>query len=145
MHPRVKDVMTDPVATAMPGTTIGKVLKDMQVHRLNGTVIVDDERHVLGVVTQGDVFRAVLPTEAEVAADESYLLSADRLKEHITEALSRPVGAIMSSRVVSVSPEDPAVVAGGIMLEHRVKQLPVVEGGRLVGVVTIADITKQFL
>jgi len=43
----------------------------MQVHGINGTVIVDDERHVLGAVTQGDVSRAALPTEAEVLAGDS--------------------------------------------------------------------------
>ncbi|HVN31829.1 MAG TPA: CBS domain-containing protein [Thermoanaerobaculaceae bacterium] len=145
MHLRVKDFMTDRVVTATPQTTIDQVLKEMQVHGINGTVVVDDERHVLGVVTQGDVFRAALPTEAEVLADESYFLSAERLKEHIREALLRPVGEIMSRRLVSVSPDSPAALAGGIMLDHRIKQLPVVEAGILQGIITIADITRQFV
>jgi CBS domain-containing protein len=142
---KVKDVMTERVVTARRQVSIGDVLQQMQHHRINGLIVVDEEAHVLGVVTQGDVFRAALPSEAEVLGDESYFLYPERLHEHIREALLRPVAEIMSRRIVSVRPDSPAALAGGVMLDHRVKQLPVVEGGKLVGVISIMDITKRFL
>jgi len=51
----------------------------------------------------------------------------------------------MSWRLVSVSPDSPAALARGIMLDHWTKQLPVVEAGILQGIITIAEITKQFV
>lgn len=145
MRLKVKDVMTKGVVTATRQTSIGDGLQQMQQHRINGLIVVDEERHVVGVVTQGDVFRAALPSEAEVLGDETYFLYPKRLQDHIHEALLRPVAEVMSRRIVTVPPDSPAALAGGVMLDHRVKQLPVVEGGKLVGVISIVDVTRHFL
>jgi CBS domain-containing protein len=141
----VGQIMTREGVSVPPEATLLQALQEILAHRLNGVVVVSDQQRVLGVVTQGDILRAALPSAAEVMRDESFFLYPDRMSAHIVEALGKRVTEVMATTLVSVTRETPAALAGGQMVEKRIKQLPVVENDTLVGVVTLVDVTRRLL
>lgn len=142
---KVAQLMSHEVVSVSPDAPLLDALQEMLAHHLNGVVVVSDQRLVIGILTQGDIFRAVMPSEAEVMRDGSFFHYPERMSTHIAEALHKRVGDIMSTNVVSVTRETPVALAGGQMIEKRIKQLPVVEDKKLVGVITFTDITRKFL
>lgn len=87
-----------------------------------GALLVMDGQQVAGVLSERDVVRALARGGAE--------------------SLGRPVSALMSAPVVTVAPTDSVESAMALMTERRFRHLPVVEGGALVGIVSIGDLVK---
>jgi len=133
---KVEDVTTDHVVTMTRKALIGEVRQRTEHRPINGLLVMDEEGQSVAVVTQGDDFRASLQDEAELLADESVVLVPDRLREHIPEAPGRPVSTIESRRIGSVAPDWQAALAGGMGLDHRITELPALDGGTLVSVLT---------
>ncbi len=139
---KVRDIMSEPVISHGPKATVHEVLKMMLRYNVNDVAIVDDDRKVLGVVTHADIFRALLPSQQEFTEDDAYLLDPESIEQRASSVIVKPIEAIMSKDVITVTPDSAAVKAGGRMLTERIKQLPVVEGGKLVGIISITDLTR---
>ena len=82
-----------------------------------------------------------------MAGDEVVGIFSERdvihaLAEGAATALARTVGDVMTSPVESIGPRDPAIGALSLMTRRRIRHLPVVEGGRVVGFVSIGDLVK---
>ncbi len=117
---RVRELMTVGVVTVEPGDTVATALRRMIDHDIGAVVVVEGERPV-GVFTERDVTRRVL---------------TDR------DLLERPVGEVMSSPVVTTDPDAEIVFVFETMNERKIRRLPVVEGGRLVGILTERDLLR---
>ncbi|MFN3288706.1 MAG: CBS domain-containing protein, partial [Sphingomonadaceae bacterium] len=87
-----------------------------------GALLVMEGQQVAGVLSERDVVRALARGGAE--------------------SLGQPVSALMSAPVVTVAPTDSVESAMALMTERRFRHLPVVEGGALVGIVSIGDLVK---
>ncbi len=142
---KVGQLMTHEVVCVPADATLLQALQEILAHGLNSIVVVSNQGRVMGIVTQGDIFRTAMPSEADVMRDDSFFLYPERMPTYITEALHKRVGDIMATDVISVTRETPAALAGGLMLEKRIKQLPVIEDMKLVGIITFTDISRQFL
>jgi len=116
----VKGVMSSPVVTVTTQATVAEALRAMIDHDIGAIVVVDGETPV-GVFTERDVTRKIL--------DEPDLLS-------------RSIGDEMSAPVTNVSPNDEVVFIFKTMSEKRIRRLPVVDGGKLVGIVTERDLLR---
>jgi CBS domain-containing protein len=86
-----------------------------------GAVVVADDEAVLGVFTERDLTRRLLDD---------------------TDLLDREVGEVMSTPVTTVNPVDEVVFVFRLMAEKNIRRLPVVDGGRLVGIVTERDLLR---
>ncbi len=117
---RVRELMTVGVVTVEPEDTVATALRRMIDHDIGAVVVVEGERPV-GVFTERDVTRRVL---------------TDR------DLLERPVGEVMSSPVVTTEPDAEIVFVFETMNERKIRRLPVVEGGRLVGILTERDLLR---
>jgi CBS domain-containing protein len=96
---------------------------------------------VLGIITEGDLLRrAEIGTEKRHARWVSLLIGPGRLAEEYVQTHARKVGELMTERVFTVTPQTPISDLVGLMETKRVKRLPVVEQGRLVGIVSRADV-----
>ena len=121
---RVRDLMTARPITVDPGTPMLEARQRMVEERIRHLVVVEDAR-VVGIVTDRDI-RLNLPSPATSLSvwELNYLLA------------KLTVGGVMSTGVLVVDPDRPAADAARIMMEHKIGALPVVDQGRLVGVVT---------
>lgn len=127
---RVRDLMTARPITVDPDTPMLEARQRMVQERIRHLVVVEDAR-VVGIVTDRDI-RLNLPSPATSLSvwELNYLLA------------KLTVGGVMSKGVLVVDPERPAAEAARIMMDHKIGALPVVEGGRLVGIVTESDFVR---
>ena len=137
---KVHQLMSSVVVTVGPRTPLRDVLQLMLRHHINNVVVVDNRHAILGIVTFNDLSRRLLPTYDELAKHEEYLSTPESMEDRITEVAATPVGDIMTTKVISVSPDLQALKAGATMTANGVKQLPVVQEQKLVGIITHTDI-----
>jgi CBS domain-containing protein len=138
---KAKDVMTHCVVTIGAEAPIRDAIARMIGHRISGVPVVDDAGNVVGIVTEGDlVRRAETGTEAPRRRWLELLSGRAALADEYARAHGRTVQDVMSRKVVSVAPETPLAEIVRLMEEHSIKRIPVVEGKRLVGIVSRADL-----
>lgn len=121
---RIADVLRhkgDAVATVTPDVTIAEVVAELAHWNCGALPVVEDDR-LIGIVSERDVVR------------ELYRQGSGLMGE--------PASAIMTSAVVTCSPEDSATELARVMTEMRVRHVPVVVDGSLVGIVSIGDVVK---
>jgi CBS domain-containing protein len=139
----VKDVMTTSVATVPPHLPVEQVAAFLLERRISAAPVVDDDERLLGIVSEGDLLRR---PETGTERPRSWWLSlfassteaaADFIKTHGRRAVD-----VMTRDVVTVSEDTPLSEVAGLLERHRVKRLPVVRDGRLVGIVSRADLLR---
>ena len=124
----VRDVMTsDPITIRLQGdprAALG-LCKSGRFRRLP---VVDSEGHVVGIVTRGML--------------ERFLATAP---PPTIQARQHGISQVMATPVITVSPDDPMEEAARLMVAQQIGSLPVVDQGRLVGIITETDIFKEFV
>jgi CBS domain-containing protein len=128
----VGELMSKPVVTVTPETTIASLRKLMAEHGFNAFPVVSDTGVLLGLVTRLDLFRL-------------YLLPYAKFIPAVEETWVSSVGAIMSRGVIALYATEPAIKAIVLMVEHRIRTIPIVEdttaGTVVIGVVTRLDLS----
>jgi CBS domain-containing protein len=121
---RIADVLRNKgasVATITPETSVAGLLTELTVHNIGAMVVVSPDG-LVGIVSERDVVR--------------------KLHEMGGEILRRPVSEIMTTLVVTCTPDDSVDRLNALMTENRVRHVPVVVNGRLAGIVSIGDVVK---
>jgi acetoin utilization protein AcuB len=139
---KVKDVMTkDPIAID-PEAAVGTALDVMRSKHIRHLPVVDDAGTLVGIVTDRDLRHAALAP----ALDEYLSVRAHRRARQMSETLENlQVKDVMTWAVVTTGPEAPLTYGALIMFERRVGSLPVLERGRLVGMLTERDVLRALL
>ena len=137
---KVLELMDPKVITVGPKTPLREVLRLMLRYRLNDVLVVDDGGRLTGIVTYSDLSRKLLPTQKELVEHEEYLTSPESMEDRFSNIVSVPVDEIMTANVIFVPPDLEALEAGAIMTARRVKQLPVVQNHKVMGIISHADI-----
>jgi CBS domain-containing protein len=138
----VREVMTRKVVTVEEDTPLKDVAELMLAHRVSGLPVVDGDR-VLGVVSETDVLfkeqGASFPRPGLLRRWVNPLPASLRRK-----VSARTAGEAMTSPAITIPGGATVSDAAALMLERRVNRLPVVDGGRFVGIVTRADLVRTF-
>lgn len=133
----VRDIMTQRVYRVYPDTPVRELLELMSRHELKAVPVVNEKREVLGVVTDRDVLRHLLPTSIHVGAGErSELRPAGR-------AFDVPTREIMSRSVMCISEDQGLAEVVSIMINKDVERIPVVSEGKLTGFLTRGDVLRK--
>ncbi|MFC5286754.1 CBS domain-containing protein [Actinokineospora guangxiensis] len=138
----VADVMTREVVTARPDTGYADLVRLMADNSVSALPVTGVDGTVVGVVSEADL----LAKESARADGRPHSLVALLRRHHDRDRAAAAVAAgLMSTPAVTTTPRTRVNEAARTMAEHRVKRLPVVEGGVLVGVVSRADLLGVFL
>jgi len=141
---KVAEIMTKDVHTIGPNQTLKEAAEILNKHKANGLVVVEDGK-VVGVVTKADIFKAVLPRYPDIIEDERHMTDLEYIEERAHKLYEMNVSEIMGSPAITVSSDMPIVKAGSTMILRRVKQVPVVDNDKLVGIITLTDIINHLL
>jgi CBS domain-containing protein len=132
----VRDVMTPRVYRVFPNTPVRELLELMGRHQLKAVPVVGEKREVLGVVTDRDILRHLLPVIGRAGASER-----DRDEDDALQLT--PVREIMSRSVMCISEDQALAEVVATMINKDVERLPVVHEGRLTGFLTRADVLRK--
>ncbi len=128
---RVKDLMVVGVMTVNPSDTLDMVDDITRLGRVKHLPVIDDKERVIGLITHRDFVKACPSNIADLSKEE---------RKEILRSI--PVSAVFNDDVYTVGPEMLLKTAAGIMLRHGYGCLPVVERGRLVGIITESDFVR---
>src|SRR3954466_14576520 len=143
---KVSDIMTHPVLTVTPETTIGDVAELMIGHRISGLPVVDPAGAVIGIVTEGDLLRRTeTGTERRRARWLEFLIAPGRLASEYAHANGRRVDEVMTDTVLTVGPDDPVTDLIELIERRRIKRVPVIDRGQLVGIVSRANLVRALV
>jgi CBS domain-containing protein len=128
------------VITVGSKTPLREILPLMLRYHLNDILVVDGEQRLAGIVTYSDLSRKLLPTEIDLVEHEEYLTDPQSMEDRVTDIMDLPIDEIMTRNVTTVSPDLEVLKAGAIMDARRVKQLPVVQDHKVIGIISHTDI-----
>jgi len=138
--------MTREVVTAGPEDSVEDLARLLAEKRISGVPVVDEEGRVLGVVTQSDLLKRTreptLPLALNILDLHLFLETPGRFRQRLEKLLGTTVRQVMSSPAVTVSPDTPVSELARLMEEKRIHTLPVVEDGKLVGIVGKLDLIR---
>jgi CBS domain-containing protein len=137
---RVRDVMTTDVTTVAPDTDLRDVAALLVKERISGVPVIE-AGSVVGVVSEQDILFKERPSDNLHRAVLAWLLDEGDLMLKID---ARRAGDAMSRPPITISPLRTVADAASLMLDENVSRLPVVENGRLVGIVTRHDLVRAF-
>lgn len=152
-----RDVMSGYVVTAGESETIGEVAAKLSKHRISGLPVVNLHEELVGMISESDIIRRFthLVTESSgrkllTSLAESLDLLAVLCKTNhekgekvFTSLRETPVSEVMTKRVIAAEPDDTVQMVAELMTTNNVNRVPIVEQGKLVGIVGRADIVKR--
>jgi CBS domain-containing protein len=143
---RVRDVMTTGVIGVPETATLAEAVETLLRSHVSALFVFDADHALVGVLSAGDLMR-----RSELGTDEKrprwleFLLSGGRLAESYARTHGRRVGEIMTTNVATVSEDADLAEAVDLMLDRRVKRLPVLRGETVVGVIARSDLLKALV
>jgi CBS domain-containing protein len=147
----VADIMDRDPVTVSPDDDVEAVIRLLREHELPGVPVVNEGGRCVGIVTESDlVLRDEdadlhLPHHIDLLGGVIFLEPMKRFEDRLKKAFASKVSDMMSSDPVTVDAAAPAEEAARLIAEHHHNRLPVVEHGRLVGVVTRVDVLEALL
>jgi CBS domain-containing protein len=146
MAERISEIMDSSPATVAPDTSVEDVVAALREHQLPGLPVVDEDGQLVGIVTEADL---VLPDDegdlhiphyVNLFGGTVFLESLDRFEGRLRKAFAATAEDMMTSHPDTVTPDTSVREAARLIHETGHNRLPVVEDGRLVGVVTRLDV-----
>jgi CBS domain-containing protein len=138
---KASDIMTRRVITVARGASILEAVRLMLQNRISGLPVVDDKGWLVGMVTEGDFLRrAETSTERRHSRWFEFLVGPGRLADEYVHAHARKVEEVMTSEPHTVTSDTPLDRVVDAMEKHHVKRLPVVDDGKLVGIISRANL-----
>jgi CBS domain-containing protein len=140
---QAQDIMTADIATVRPDTELATAIGIMLDRRVSGLPVVDRAGALVGVLTEGDLLRRTeTGTEPSRAKWLDFLMGPGRLAGEYVRTHSRLVADLMTQDVIVVTPDTPLAELVALMESKRIKRLPVVKDGALLGIVSRADLLR---
>ena len=143
MKMQVRDVMTRNVIAVGSHQSVLQAAQLMLDNRISGLPVVDADGKLIGIVTEGDFLRrGEIGTQRQRPRWLEFLLGPGRLAEEYVHSSGRTVEEVMTADPYTVTEDDSLESAVEVMERRQVKRLPVLRGGRLIGIVSRADLMR---
>jgi CBS domain-containing protein len=140
---RASDVMVTDVITVKPNSNVQDVAKLLLANRISAVPVIDDAGKLVGMVSEGDLLRR---SEADTGHERAWWLrllmgrenlAAEYLREH-----SRKVADVMTRGIISAEPDTSVADIATLLERHRIKRVPIVRNGNVVGIVSRANLIQ---
>jgi CBS domain-containing protein len=142
----VREIMETDVPRVLPSDSVESVLRVLREHELSGVPVVNEGGRCVGIVTDADLVISEegadlhLPHYFELFGGVVFLEPLRRFEQRLRKAFSSTAGDLMTEDPVTIEPSATVHEAARVISASRHNRLPVVEHGRLVGMVTRVDV-----
>jgi len=145
-HLTAADVMQTDVLTVNPDTTIDAAARTMLRNKISGLPVIDWRRKLVGIITEGDLLRrSEIGTERHRSRWLQLLLGPGRSAADYTAEHARKVSEIMTDHLIVVAADAPLTAVVEAMEQNRIKRVPVLDGEKLMGIVSRADLLRALV
>ena len=120
---RATDIMTQPVITVGRNALLIEAIRLLLRHHLSGLPVVEDDGELVGIITEHDIM--------------NFALSGDAADTQVEEA--------MTTEVISMPPDADVVAVINCLSSRRLRRIPIVQGGKVVGIVSRRDVLREML
>jgi CBS domain-containing protein len=140
---QARDIMTASVETVRPDTEVREIVKRLLARNISAMPVVDDQDKVVGIVSEGDLMHR---SENETERQQSWWIRMfaeplDRARDFV-KANAQHAKNIMSREVISVTEDTSLVEIAETLEKHHIKRVPVMRDGKLVGIVSRANLLQ---
>ncbi|MBU8537764.1 CBS domain-containing protein [Falsiroseomonas tokyonensis] len=143
---RARDLMTPDPVTFQPGTPIAVAARAMAERGFSGAPVVDAKGRLLGMLTEGDLLRRLAaPADAPRSWIAGLFESAAAQADRFARAHGQTAGDAMTRGAVTAEEDTPLETLAKAMEERAIRRIPVLRDGRLVGIVSRADLIRALL
>ncbi len=145
---QVREIMSSPAITVRPETDIRSVARVMLQHQISGVPVVDETGALLGTITEMELIARNAPVQEPhylpvlSAMIPLNLNEVREYREQMRQVLAIRADELMTDEIETVTPDDDVTEALELMLDPETIMLPVLEGKKLVGVVTRTDLVQ---
>ncbi|QQS47293.1 MAG: CBS domain-containing protein [Acidobacteriota bacterium] len=142
---QTSEMMTPDVITVRAETTVEEIARLLTEHRINAVPVVDDEFHVIGMVSENELFlkeKGIPFSLVKLPALFRQWVDPGRLRQIYADSRHHTAADVMNRTVISVNVDDDIGQAATLMLKHKLTSLPVLRDGVLEGIVSRADILR---
>lgn len=145
-----KDIMTKKIITINQDASIEELSGLLLDNNISGVPVVDNDGKMIGIATEGDIIvkdtDLHFPRYFKLLDSIIYLESLTKFKNSLKKHLAIKVSEIMTSDVISCSPETPVDDIANTMVENKINRIPVLSAdGKPAGIITRADIIKSMV
>ncbi len=144
---RVRDIMVTKVTTVQLSTSVNKIAHLMSDNNISGLPVINDNDEVVGVITEVDLIvrnaRFKMPTYFVILDSIIYLERPKHFQERLQHMLGTTAEEIMSKPPSTITPDSSIEDLASLMVDRRMNPIPVVENGKLVGIVSRSDIVRM--
>jgi CBS domain-containing protein len=134
---RAQDIMSSPVVTVGPDAPAKQAAALLSAHGFTALPVVDEDDRLIGIVTEADLIADRIPPDIRFRAPETTVRRGG-------ERGGETVAEVMTSPCTGMTPGTDVAVLARALLEDRIRAMPIVEGARLIGIVTRGDIVRTF-
>lgn len=142
---KIKDIMRTPVISVNENASLREAAALLSSSRVNGLPVVNSAGDMVGIITEHDIIKTLMPSYQDILTSDAAVLSADLMESHVYHVRDRSVGSLMTKQVVTLQEGDTLLKAASAMILKRVKMLPVVRGTKPVGIVSRIDIVNALM
>ncbi len=138
----VSEIINDNAVSVKKDDSLKTVVTKMVLNHCASVSVVDDDHNLIGIVTTRDVMLPLYPQQGDYVHDTLAARDFEAMEDGYSRILKQTAGDVMTANPVSVSSRDPLLKALSFMGLRNLRRIPVVDEGKLVGVVTIETINN---
>lgn len=133
------------VTSVLTNCKLIDLIEILSRHKITGIPVVNHNQEVVGFISQHDIIKATLPNYLGIINSGSILSEFIQLSKNLKEYSQHPIEEFMRKNVVTIDEDDNEVLAADLLIRNKIQRLPVLRGGKLVGVVTLTDICRVLI
>jgi CBS domain-containing protein len=139
----VAALMSTNIVSVLPSTTLADAVRIMIANRVSGLPVLESDGRLVGMITEGDLLRRTeLESEGKQPSWLKVFLMPARVAADYVATHGRHVSEVMTPNPISITPATDLAEVARLMLHKHVKRLPVLEAGRMVGIVSRSDVLR---
>jgi CBS domain-containing protein len=140
---RAIDVMVRDIVTVHPDTDVADAVKLLSEHDISALPVVDESGNLIGMLSEADlIHRSEIGTEKHRPWWQEAVTGASTLAEEFAKSHGKKVGEVMTDGVITVTEDTPLSEIAALFERKRIKRVPVVKDGKLVGIVSRSNLIQ---
>lgn len=136
----VSEIMSKDITTVSKETSLMEVASLMCLYRYSGIPVIENDE-LVGLIAEKDLLSELFPSLEDAMQNMATIDFSVKIEEY-SSLMNKPVSALMSQNLKTVSPDMPILKAAVIMANNRFRRIPVAENNKLLGMLSLGDVHK---